>query len=373
MATTGTTHPASRIAQQTGYGQKQKIEYGTYAPPAPREIRETSEEQIRQGMADEAAEEAKVAGIDGHEAVSGGSLTAAPLDEALDELIDGSAGSTAQAGAAAAGPEEEVYAEVAEVDGGGAAGTAIEVEGYAADTRTPERFATPEMVEFAEIVHGTDDRVRVFNTTAYPWRTICKLEITAADGTTWGCSGAMIGPRTVLTNGHCVFMHDHGGWAKQIRVIPGKNGSSEPFGSAVSTFYHSVKGWTQSNSSNYDYAVVVLPSSKKLGNVVGWMGLANLSYFSLLGLNVNNSGYPGDKPYGTQWWNANNILLVTDRRVYYRIDTYGGQSGSPDWRYKDGKRHIVAVHNTGGSVFNGGVRIVEPVFNNLVNWKNLYT
>jgi V8-like Glu-specific endopeptidase len=364
---TGTMHPRSRIAQQTGYGQKP--EYGAFAAPAPEELREAREEQIRQGIEEEEAEEAKVAGIDGHEADSGGSLTAQPLGEELDELLDGSSGTAEPAGEA----EQEVYAEAPEVDGGtGAATAAMEVEGFTAATRSPERFVSHEAMQLAEIVHGVDDRVRVFNTTAYPWRTICKLEITAADGSTWGCSGAMIGPRTVLTNGHCVYMHDRGGWVKQVRVIPGKNASSEPFGSGVSTFYHSVKGWTQSGSSNYDYAVCVLPSSKKLGNAVGWMGLANLSYFSLLGLNINNSGYPGDKPYGTQWWNANNILLVTARRIYYLIDTFGGQSGSPDWRYKDGKRHIIGIHNTGGTPFNGGVRIIEPVFNNLVNWKNAY-
>jgi V8-like Glu-specific endopeptidase len=58
-------------------------------------------------------------------------------------------------------------------------------------------------------------------------------------------------------------------------------------------------------------------------------------------LRINSSGYPGGKPYGTQWWNSNNILAVTARCVYYRIDTYFGQSGSPNWRYKNGKRHIV--------------------------------
>jgi V8-like Glu-specific endopeptidase len=56
------------------------------------------------------------------------------------------------------------------------------------------------------------------------------------------------------------------------------------------------------------------------------MGLANLSFFSLLGLNVNSAGCPGDKSYATQWWNSNNIMAVTGRRLYYRIDTMGGQA-----------------------------------------------
>ena len=288
-----------------------------------------------------------------------------PPPEEVDELVNGSAGDAEESlgdevYTESTGEEEEV--EVEEVEG--STESLLEIPPFETFTEIDEQF---------ERVFGDDDRKRVYATTLYPWRTICKLEITAANGRRFGCSGAFIGPRTVLTNGHCVYMHDHGGWARKIRVTPGMNAGSRPYGYADSYFYHSVKGWTNSRSSNYDYAVIVLPSNKKLGNTVGWMGLANLSFFSLMGLRVNNAGYPGDKPFGTQWWNANNILAVTSRRVYYRLDTYKGQSGSPVWRYRDGKRHIVAVHNTAGAVFNGSVRIVKPVFNNLVKWKNQYT
>ncbi len=309
------------------------------------------EQMLADGQLFEEAEEARVEG-DGHQEATGhGAAAGADDADALSDGIEGRGETVTEAG--------DVYLEHDE-------GAAAEVAGY-----------DPELLDFGgenfEIVHGRDDRVRVANTQPYPWRTICKLEITAANGRRFGCSGALIGPRTVLTNGHCVFMHDNGGWARSIRVIPGKNGAAEPYGSATSTFYHSVRGWTQSRSSNYDYAVVVLPSSAKLGNTTGWMGLANLSFTSLMGLNVNSSGYPGDKPYGTQWWNSNNVLAVTARRLFYRLDTYGGQSGSPVWRFRNGQRHIVAVHNTGGSVFNGSVRLAKPVFDNLVRWKNTYT
>ena len=325
--------------------------------------REEFERLLAEGMANEEMEEAKVEGIDGHEETSGGSETPPPEED--DELADGSEGS----GGEGESEGDEVYTEstdgepeVEEVEGSG-------------ETKEESTIGEPftQIDEQLERVFGHDDRKRVTATRSYPWRTICKLEITAANGRSFGCSGALIGPRTVLTNGHCVYMHDHGGWARRIRVSPGMSGSARPYGYADSSFYHSVKGWTQSRSSNYDYAVIVLPSNKKLGNSVGWMGLANLSFFSLMGLRVNNSGYPGDKPFGTQWWNANNVLAVTSRRVYYRLDTYNGQSGSPVWRYRNGKRHIIAVHNTGGAVFNGSVRIVKPVFNNLVKWKNAYT
>lgn len=306
-------------------------------------------QRVEAGIAHEEAEEAKVDG-DGHEPVES---PAQPEADETDTLVDGELGDAAVS--------EEAYVET------GADDVVTEVEGH-----VPEGVTVLDV--HPELVHGTDDRVQVGNTHEYPWRTICHLRITTATGGTVYCSGSMIGPRTVLTNGHCVYQHDRGGWARQIEVTPGRNGpSGKPFGSAVSSHFITTKGWVNDKSWNYDYAVIILPESQPLGRRTGWMGLANLSALSLMGLRINNSGYPGDKPFGTQWWNANNILAVTSRRVYYRVDTANGQSGSPDWRYRNNKRHIVAVHNTGGNPFNGGVRIVKAVFDNLVKWKNTYT
>lgn len=285
----------------------------------------------------------------GHDEVLGGPEIG-PAEEA-DMLTAPEMGSTGETSAA------EVYVESA----GGAA--VQEVSGFV-------EAEPPVMVDVQEIVHGSDDRVKVNNTTAYPWRTICQLEMTAPNGKKYIGSGAFIGHRVILTAGHCIYFHGDGGWATEIRVSPGRNGSVKPYGDVVATQYISVKGWVNNKDRDYDYGVIILPSGKKLGDTVGWMGLANLSFFSLLGLNVNSAGYPGDKPYATQWWNSNNIMAVTGRRLYYRIDTMGGQSGSPVWRYKDGQRHIVGIHTTGGSPFNGATRISSAVFDNLVNWKN---
>jgi V8-like Glu-specific endopeptidase len=319
-------------------------------------------ELIEQGVQHE-EEEGDVE--DGHEPVAGGTET--PPDEELDELTQPELGEGDEGGEAEEIVEDETYTEVAEGD----ASNPLEVEGMFTEEELVQEFGIECCQEMLEIVHGRDDRVRVWNTRPYPWRTICDLEIRTKTGGSGGCTGAFIGPRVVLTAGHCLYLHAHGGWARSIKVIPGRNGSQEPYGSAVGTYFISTKGWVQNRNSNYDYGVIVLPSNKKLGNTVGWMGLASLSFSSLLGLLVNSSGYPGDKPTGTQWWNANRILSVSSRRIYYQIDTAGGQSGSPVWRYRNGKRHIIGIHTTGGAPFNGATRIIKPVFDNLVKWKNL--
>ena len=223
-----------------------------------------------------------------------------------------------------------------------------------------------------EVVIGKDDRKKITATTKYPWRAICSLRIKAKDGTSWIGTGFLIGLRTVITAGHCVYMHKHGGWAKSIEVIPGRNGSKKPYGSCKSSKFHSVKGWTKSKKRSHDYGSIILPKNCKYGNTVGYFGYGNYGFFDLLGLKVNLSGYPGDKPVGTQWWHARKIKAVTSRTLVYNIDTAGGQSGSPVWRIKNGKRYAVGIHTNGHSTGNSATRITKPVFKNLKNWKNKY-
>jgi len=229
--------------------------------------------------------------------------------------------------------------------------------------------AGTEEFEDPESVCGRDGRVRISPATRIPWRWNCQLIITKANGTRSRCTGWFIGPRTVMTAGHCVYSHAAGGWARQIEVIPGMDARSRPFGSQIGTSFRSVIGWTRNRRSTHDYGAIILPNNR-LGNRVGWFGFANLRSSSLRNLLVNNAGYAGDKPFGTLWFNAGRITRVTLRRLYYMIDTFGGHSGSPVWLYRRGHRYGVGIHGYGGCP-NKAVRIVRPVFRNMLAWKRL--
>jgi V8-like Glu-specific endopeptidase len=230
-----------------------------------------------------------------------------------------------------------------------------------------------------ETVHGRDNRVRIQATKQYPWRANASLLITARDGSRWLGTGWFIGAHTLVTAGHCVYIHgddpNQKGWVKSIQVLPGRNGGALPFGAVTATTFWTVKGWTESGDENYDYAAIIIPQD--VGTKVGWYGFAVYPDEKLTGAMANVAGYPGDKPDGTLWHDSHAVASVSPTKVYYDIDTAGGQSGAavyviPDKDTPDAdKRIAVAVHAYGGAATNSGTRITQPVFANFTNWKTL--
>ena len=197
------------------------------------------------------------------------------------------------------------------------------------------------------------------------------LLITAADNNLCLGTGWFIGPHTLATAGHCVFIYAPGtprhGWVRSIKVMPGRNGNTLPFGAVTSTDFRSVSAWMNNGDQNYDYGAIRIPT--ELGNTVGWFGLGVYSDSDLIASTANISGYPGDKPSGTQWYHARQVASVNSRKVYYAIDTAGGQSGSAVYRQISGGRYGIAIHAYGGATANSGTRIIRPVYDNLVAWK----
>lgn len=219
----------------------------------------------------------------------------------------------------------------------------------------------------AEVVIGVDSRIRINPTTSYPWRAICSLRIRTKTGKNYIGTGWMVGPGTVITAGHCVYMHDEGGWAQYIDVIPGRNGRLAPYGTIRSSNLRSVTGWTSSKKRDNDYGAIIL--NTKIGNTVGYFGYANKSASYIKSKTLNLSGYPGDKGGSTQWFMAQKCKSVGSRTITYDIDTAGGQSGAPVWYKYGNSRYAVGIHTNGHSSGNSATRIVSAVFNNIKSWK----
>jgi glutamyl endopeptidase len=235
-------------------------------------------------------------------------------------------------------------------------------QSYAPITQTTQ-------AEGREVIVDIDDRKQIPNTTVYPWRCICALRITARDGSRWSGTGWFAGPYIIITAGHCVYLHDNGGWARQIEVIPGCNGVDLPYGSSTSTRFRSVGGWINGKQNSHDYGAILLPHSYDAGERIGCFGYVSLESGAFDNLVANISGYPGDKPPFTQWFAARSLDSITPTALIYNIATMGGQSGTAVFAIMNGQRYVVGIHTNGSSTGNSAVRITQSIYDNINSWR----
>ncbi|HJW92883.1 MAG TPA: trypsin-like serine protease [Thermoanaerobaculia bacterium] len=202
--------------------------------------------------------------------------------------------------------------------------------------------AARDRVEGELEVIGRDTRVRVLDTTVEPFRYICNLEYNGRPL----CSGTLIGPRTVLTAGHCVSGFD----AKKMRIIPGRNGTLEPLPATRATTVIPYPRYAPATETD----IGIIHLADPIGSTVGhWKSiLSGALPLPPDRLPVNISGYPGDKPGGGtfQWRSFNLAMRRIGRMLHHLADSYPGHSGSPVWVRRDpslGGRILIAVHVAG--------------------------
>lgn len=228
-------------------------------------------------------------------------------------------------------------------------------------------------------VVGTDERQRVGNTTAAPFKAICKLEMAFPKGS-FVATAEFVHPRVLLTNSHCVYQSAQGGWAKSIKVIPGLNGNgtTPPFGSQYAATYYCPSEWVngKENNRDFDMAWIILPDRTLFNRVGMTFGYQTTDDATLRSSKLNLSGYHGDKN-GQQWtqYAGGNQTVYASQFIHY-LDTTGGSSGSPMYLYyTNGQTRIVGVNcaeSTGSSAYNVGTRMTSRYFNSTQNYSKQY-
>ncbi|AHE51898.1 trypsin-like serine peptidase [Sphingomonas sanxanigenens] len=250
---------------------------------------------------------------------------------------------------------------------------------YAGPRRSPASAGTAPL---PAIVFPPDTRTRVHNTTAFPYQPQGQLIMQFPDGEEYSGTGTLIDRQHVLTAAHNVFGNDIGGWARNVWFAPARNGDVVPYGFLpASRLFITEDYYTLSPPDpnavpvedytlyTEDYAVVRLRNPIDLSI----FGMYAATDRELRG-EIQITGYPGDKPEGTMWTDRKPLTGMDEHFLFYRINTYRGESGAAavaNLPLPIGYT-IVGVHVAGdaGLDTNFGVRLDEAKIRTIRAWMN---
>lgn len=189
-------------------------------------------------------------------------------------------------------------------------------------------------------------------------------------------SGLLMGPNQVLTAGHNIYDPKRGGWAKEILFTPAQQKENKPFGEARATILKTFKGWIENKGETYDMGMLIL--DRPIGYQVGWAGLAIIddAYYTSQKPPITIAGYPSNSielltqegkskiSYALMREHQGNIHKIEASRLYYKINTQGGQSGSPIVAYLKelGGYFVLGIHTHAHDDANKGTRLTTTKF-----------
>lgn len=232
-----------------------------------------------------------------------------------------------------------------------------------------------------ETVIEQDNRLLIQDTTQFPFRAICSLDLYFSEnGALSRGTGTFIAPNMILTCAHNLFKTQLQKRVVSVGVNPGRAGELVPFKQTHATKLHYPKDYEQYGDPDFDYAV--LEVADPVGSTIGYCGIRASSDDELKQSNIFVIGYPADRDPTARTMYRDQSLRheVTPNQIYHRADTYGGNSGGPAFIFPNNNineiPHIVGVHingdgpNTPGWT-NGARRINRPVFDQIVKWAQL--
>ena len=209
---------------------------------------------------------------------------------------------------------------------------------------------------------GSDDRVKIKDTTVSPYKTTIKMKMRYGDKT-YGCSGIIIKNSWILTAAHCVYDHDVGDWADEIVVIPALNGSDEPFGRTYATHIYALTKWTR--DKDYDYDIAIFTVADDLASATGTAGFGAFSDSTIKSYSLTATGYPYDYGSTTMVRSTGKTQKLTGNIICNTMDVCSGQSGSGvRITYNSGQYAVGTLSGNGGACddYTKAVRITESIY-----------
>lgn len=220
---------------------------------------------------------------------------------------------------------------------------------------------------------GTDTRTQVVSIQRDPIYRSIGFVLNSEKNTY--CTGTLISPKHVLTNGHCVIPSQKFPSSlvspKILSFNPGKIGMADgPLGAIKIVRIKTFSRWVQNGDPDYDVAILELEKPLALPVV----RIASIPAAQLNRKKIFLTGYTTRDQYGTLW-DAQGIIesiFNNEQSFVHSADTTPGASGSLV-RIKMNNQWIgVGIHRgnyLGGSEeMNRGVLFNKAIYSSIQNW-----
>ncbi|NER98354.1 MAG: trypsin-like serine protease [Symploca sp. SIO1B1] len=222
---------------------------------------------------------------------------------------------------------------------------------------------TPPTPNYSEVVPNNVGTSRAYFTSsrivpltadrAYPYRAVGKLFFTD-NGRNAVCSASVIGPRIILTAGHCVHRGSGGsnGFFSNFVFVPSYRDGTAPYRRWTWRSVVTTGEWASSNNrvpNSADFAIIEVNDQfvngriRRIGDITGYLGYRTQR---LIPNHATLLGYPGNLDNGQKMHQvtAESFRTNGSNTVIYGSDMRGGSSGGP-WVQNFG---VAALGQTNG-------------------------